>query len=130
MGSPPALGAEGHGIAVGAIAVAIYANHAAAGNPGEPHNPLPRAAIESTVEALVGLLDHADDDADCEDDDPAEHDGTGNDAAWIEWGTMLPAHRKGPNRLAGHEDDELDDAPEDDDPGGCEHDGREPENDE
>jgi hypothetical protein len=38
--------------------------------------------------------------------------------AYVEWTTMRGSQKRGANLLAGHEDDEEDDAPEEDDPSG------------
>ena len=120
MESPPALGAEGLGIAVGANAAAHYAKHRTAGN----SIPVPRAVIETTVATLIALLDRSDPDPDAEDGGDDEPDGDGEDTAWIEWLAMRGNQKGGHNRTAGHEDDEEDDAPEDDDPAGqCDEDG-------
>lgn len=133
MESPPALGAEGHSIAVGAIALAIYAQSNAGGNTEtpfiSPRDILDQAAtlmLDATTRILA-VLDIVDADADAEDDDPAEADGDDTDAAFTEW------HTRGRHKLAGgksepfdqSEDAEDDDPREDDDPD-CEHDGREP----
>jgi len=100
---------------------------------------------------LMGLLDRVDGDPDPEDDDPAEEAGDERDAAWIEWHAMHGRQKRGCN-IAGHEDAEEDDPAgqcdedgintrdvwaqmlrfpaagcEISDPGGDEHDGREPE---
>lgn len=102
--------------------------------------------IGATIEILIALLDASDADADVEpaswpedmraadpcpasreDDEPT---GDEDDAAYTEWNTRgrhkLERGEREPRPL--DEDDEHDEAPEDDDPGGCEHDGREPEN--
>jgi hypothetical protein len=119
MESPPALGAGGQGaIAVGALAIAIYADGRAAGKPGDCIT-VPRAIIEHTVSAMIDWLDTSDGQDDLEDDDPAEATGDDlGDTAWIEWHrTPANLRRQGqPGIMAGQEDDEPDDPPEDDDP--------------
>ena len=151
MECPPALGAEGRAIAVGASAEPIYTIRAS------------RAIIQATVAALIDVLNVIEGDADFEDatdveDEGIRHgrwDGPGcpasdtDDRAWPEW------HRRGRHkeaclaswaRIASEdaEDDDGDfgsDEAEPDltavnrprarrgpgcpisDPGGCEHDG-------
>lgn len=80
-----------------------------------------RDEIGHTIEVLVALLDVWDGDPD------AEPNGDERDAAWIEWDTMRGSQKRGPNIATDHEDTEDDDPGEEDDHGGCEHDGREPE---
>lgn len=79
-----------------------------------------RAELEGFISVALELLDLADGDPEAEDDDPAEAVGDEGDQAWIEWHTMRGAQKKGPNLLAGHEDDEDNDPlEEDDDSGQC-----------
>lgn len=80
--NPPALGAEGQSIAVGAIALAIYAQSNSAGNTTVPFIS-PRALLNHAADlmldataSIIDLLDTVDGDADAEDDDlDCEHDG-------------------------------------------------------
>lgn len=111
--SPPALGAEGQAIAVGANASSPYsiADH--------------RATIERAVAALIDVLDIGAGDPDAEDDDPAEANGDELDQSYPE--AAGPRAQATSGRISGLEDAEDCDPTEDDDPGGCEHDGREPE---
>ena len=89
--------------------------------------------IAEAVEVLVDLLDLLGGDPEAEaatwpQDElareepslPDDYELTGDerDCAWIEWTTMRGSQKRGANILAGHEDDEEDDAPEDDDPAG------------
>lgn len=129
---------------------------------------LNRDELGHTIEVLIALLDIWDGDPDAETGNDVEDDFTltanaveratsdpsvdcvDQDAgAYVEWHTMRGSQKRGPNLLAGHEDDELNgdetdgNGAEDDecawfevagyaagcpvaDPGGCEHDGREP----
>lgn len=61
---------------------------------------------------LIDRLDTIGGDPDC------EPDGCDQDQAWVEWHTMRGSQKRGPNILAGHEDDE-----EDDPSGQCDEDG-------
>jgi hypothetical protein len=88
------------------------------------HSP---TEIAEAITVLIDVLDIIGGDPDAEDDDPDEVQGDERDCAWIEWTTMRGSQKRGPNVIAGHEDAEDGDPAEDDDPGGCEHDGREPE---
>ena len=124
MESPPALGAEGQCIAVGASAGPIYTIRAI------------RAIIQATVSPLIDVLDTLDlidGDADLEDATDAEDegirpgawDGPGcpaadtDDRAWPEWhgrGRHKEACLAGWNRIAS-EDSEEDDGDRADDEG-------------
>jgi hypothetical protein len=112
------------------------------------HSP---TEIAEAITVLIDVLDLMGGDPEAEDNGDAEPAGDERDAAWIEWNSMRGSQKRGPNILAGHEDDEEDDPPgqcdEDEinthdqwlqmghfgpgctisDAGGCEHDGREPE---
>ena len=109
--SPPALGAEGQAIAVGANASSSYSI--------KDH----RATIERAVAALIDVLDMGASDPDAEDDDPAEANGDELDQSYPE--AAGPRAQAISGRLSSFEDAEDCDPAEDDDPGGCEHDGRE-----
>ncbi|MEW6628692.1 MAG: hypothetical protein AB1431_18090 [Pseudomonadota bacterium] len=95
-----------------------------------------RETLEAFLSVAIELLDTLDGDADAESGNDLEDDFTlspiavaytdhgpgcpvsDQDAgAWIEWNTMRGSQKRGPNILAGREDDEDDDAAEDDDPG-------------
>lgn len=105
---------------------------------------------------IIDRLNEVDGNPDTEVDDHDEVQGDERDSSWIEWTTMHSSQKRGPNILAGHEDDEDDDPLDHDsaedefltpahhafnnaitrgagckvsDPGGCEHDGREPDDD-
>ena len=71
--------------------------------------------IAEAVEVLLDVLNLLDGDPEAEDADTDELVGDEQDAAWIEWTTMRGAQKRGPNIIAGHEDTEEDDTPEDDD---------------
>ena len=76
--------------------------------------------IADAIEILVDVLDMMGGDPDIElngDEQDANGDELG-DQAWVEWHTMRGASKRGPNILAGQEDDEDDDPAEDDDPDG------------
>ena len=138
-----------------------------------------RDQLAGFIEVAGGLLDLADPDPETEDSTDLEDDfalspqatgyatGPGcqsadtGENAWVEWSTMRGCQKRGHNILAGHEDDEEDDAAGEDDhsgqsdedgintayhlvrftegasgpgcnisdPGGCNHDGREPDDD-
>lgn len=108
-----------------------------------------RDDLGAAIEVLVSLLDIWDGEPDREDNGDREPTGDDQgDQAWIEWHTMRGAQKRGHNLLAGEEDVENDDPagqydedsytgpkPHDleqgagcpiADPGGCQHDGREP----
>ena len=126
MESPPAWGAEGQALAVGASAEPIYTIRAI------------RAIIQATVSPLIDVLNLIDGDPD------VEANGDELDQSYPE--AAGPRGHVIAGRASGHEDDEPDD--EDcggdeaepnfariasrsgpgctiADPGGCEHDGRE-----
>ena len=126
MESPPALGAEGRAIAVGASAEPTYTIRAI------------RAIIQATVSPLIDVLNLIDGDPD------VEPNGDELDEPYPE--ATGPRGHVIAGRASGHEDDEPDDEDfggdeaEPDfariasrsgagcavaDPGGCEHDGRE-----
>ena len=115
-------------------------------------NRFTRPEIAAAIEVMVALLDIWDGDPDNEpngDDEPLEANGDTKDSAWIEWAKMSPS-LKGLCNVTGRdcEDDEQDneDRGLDEgephfvtlrdleggagcpiaDPGGCQHDGREP----
>lgn len=78
--NPPALGAEGHSIAVGAIALAIYAQSNSAGNTTVPFIS-PRALLDQAAilmldatTRIIDLLNTVDGDAEVEIDDEPEND--------------------------------------------------------
>jgi len=72
---------------------------------------------------IIDRLNEVDGDPNTEDDDPDEVQGDEKDCAWIEWTTIRGSQKRGPNILAGHEDDEDSDPLEDDDPTGqCDED--------
>lgn len=76
-----------------------------------------RAELGNTIEVLVALLDVWDGDEDLEEDDPSgqcDEDGINTDITW--------RGGAGPGCT-------ISDMGEEDDPAGCEHDGREPEED-
>jgi hypothetical protein len=77
-----------------------------------------RDQLAGFVAVAIDLLDLADGDTDVElngDEEDSDGDERG-DQAWIEWHTMRGSQKRGPNLLAGHEDDEDNDPLEDDDP--------------
>jgi len=102
--------------------------------------------LRASAEMIHDTLNRIEGDCDLELAEPLEPDGDEADAAWIEWTTMRGSQKRGPN-IADHEDDEDDDPSgqydedgvntglcalmagspgcEISDPGGCEHDGRE-----
>lgn len=84
-----------------------------------------RRELEGFISVALDLLDLADGDPDVElngDEQDANGDDQG-DQAWVEWHTMRGASKRGPNILAGQEDDEDDDPAEEDDPSGqCDED--------
>lgn len=123
MEGPPALGAEGQCIAVGAIAAVLIADGRAADNLAGGWIAVPRAAIEHAVSAAIGWLDATDGNPDAEDDDPAEANGDELDQSYPE--AAGPRAQAISGRVSLFEDAEDCDPTEDDDPGGCEHDGRE-----
>lgn len=85
-----------------------------------------RKSLEAFLSIAIDLLDLIDGDPDLEDSNDREaHDGDDQgDIAWIEWHTMRGSQKRGPNILAGQEDDEDDDAAEQDDhEGQCDEDG-------
>lgn len=97
---------------------------------------LPPEDVGALVEALIAELDRREPDPNMEVDDPPEHDGTHVDRGYAEWDSLHSNIRrrggidgKVADSWASYvlEDAEDDDPHEDDDPGGCEHDGREPE---
>lgn len=103
-----------------------------------------RDELAGFISIAIDLMDLADGDPDAEDAYDLEDDFTFSDitrrhfmpagpgcpisdqdaGAYVEWHTMRGSQKTGPNMLAGHEDDEEDDAPEEDDPSGqCDEDG-------
>lgn len=102
-----------------------------------------RETLEAFLSVAIDLLDMVDGDIDREDATDLEDDfalsamatdyaGSGpgcsisdQDAgAYVEWSTMRGSQKRGPNILAGQEDDEDDDAAEQDDhEGQCDEDG-------
>lgn len=83
--------------------------------------------ISDAIEVMVDVLDLLHGNPDLEeggDDEPREAEGDSRDAAWVEWNAMRGSQKRGPNILAGQEDDEDDDpAEQDDDSGQCDEDG-------
>lgn len=109
--SPPALGAEGRAIDLGA---SVKSPYNIAGQ---------RAIIERAVAALIDVLDMGAGDLDTEDDDPVEANGDELDQSYPE--AAGPRAQAISGQLSRLKDAEDCDTAEDDDPGGCEHDGRE-----
>lgn len=74
--------------------------------------------IAEAITILIDLLDLLGGDPDAEDSEAHEAAGDEVDVAWVEWNTMRGSQKRGPNLIAGLEDDE-----EDDPAGQCDEDG-------
>jgi len=88
-----------------------------------------RNSLRAAIDELVSLLDALDGDPEFEPTGDDEPTGDEQDASVTEWHARHWRERRaGVELVTVDEDCEDADPREEDDPGGCEHDGREPEN--